>query len=42
MRSNLFWLSDERSGRIQPLLPGDVRGKIFPYLLRGLMIDRPN
>jgi transposase len=27
MRSNLFWLSDEQWGEIQPLLPTDVRGK---------------
>jgi transposase len=27
MRSNLFWLSDEQWGSIQPLLPMDVRGK---------------
>ena len=27
MRSNLFWLSDEQWGKIQPLLPTDVRGK---------------
>jgi len=27
MRSNLFWLSDEQWGKIEPLLPTDVRGK---------------
>ena len=27
MRRNLFWLSDDRWGRIAPLLPTDVRGK---------------
>jgi transposase len=27
MRANLFWLSDEEWGRIEPLLPTDVRGK---------------
>ena len=27
MRSNLFWLDDEQWGKIQPLLPTDVRGK---------------
>jgi transposase len=27
MRSNLFWLSDEQWGRIEPHLPRDVRGK---------------
>ncbi len=27
MRSNLFWLDEEQWGRIEPLLPSDVRGK---------------
>ena len=27
MRSNLFWLDDEQWGKIEPLLPTDVRGK---------------
>ena len=27
MRSNLFWLSGEQWGKIEPLLPTDVRGK---------------
>jgi transposase len=27
MRSNLFWLSDDQWGKIEPLLPTDVRGK---------------
>ena len=27
MRRNLFWLSDEQWGRIEPYLPTDVRGK---------------
>ena len=27
MRRNLFWLSDEQWGRIEPHLPTDVRGK---------------
>jgi len=26
MRKNLFWLSDEQWGRIEPHLPTDVRG----------------
>ena len=26
MRRNLFWLSDEQWGRIEPHLPTDVRG----------------
>ena len=27
MRSNLYWLDDEQWRRIEPHLPGDVRGK---------------